>query len=646
MRRLWLTAVLGTLALAAFHGCKKQSALEGTALLVNTTLSGVPADQLRFTGFDTADDGGVFGPALRPDPPGTVPSTSTERVLLKDSLATHTIDVWVEAMHQGSPVGAGHNTVTVVLGMETKVDVAIEAMIADAGCDGCRTSTGFCETSISLSACGKNGEQCSDCTGHADSCTDGVCKCGSNAECLASGADSCVGGQCKSSCAGCIVVSSGACVTASVNECGAPGAACVACNAAAMTSDTCGADGMCHCGQGPQCTPIVGGNFCNNGVCQCGTQPSCGQGTECRNGSCVCTPDSCPNGCCVGTSCVTGDSANACGRGGGACLDCGGTACDGGVCAMALCNASNCASGCCSGASCFGGNSGASCGIGGNACTQCGLNEICDGGTCVSSCNASSCDGGCCDRNGACQPGNDPSMCGIGGVGCNNCGTNACTLGVCTGGGCGPANCVGCCDGGTCITAIDSSACGLGGNACLDCGTNPCANGACVTCSAANCDGGCCSGGVCQPGTVVNACGTGGATCQSCGGGNSCDAGVCVVACNANSCGMGCCDSTGMCQQRSLATCGSSGSACMACDPKVANGCAAQGCRCGTQSQCAPGNICNSDGGCACDPTTCMGCCGNNGLCQPGTAKNACGVMGNACVNCMGNMKCDGGSCS
>jgi hypothetical protein len=60
-------------------------------------------------------------------------------------------------------------------------------------------------------------------------------------------------------------------------------------------------------------------------------------GTECQNGSCVCTAASCPNGCCMGNTCQTSNDQH-CGTGGAACVSCpSGTTCGNGVCDF-VCN--------------------------------------------------------------------------------------------------------------------------------------------------------------------------------------------------------------------------------------------------------------------------------------------------------------------
>lgn len=54
----------------------------------------------------------------------------------------------------------------------------------------------------------------------------------------------------------------------------------------------------------------------------CEGPADCLAGQACVNGACVCTPDSCAQGCCSGTQCVATPGATACGTGGAACHSC------------------------------------------------------------------------------------------------------------------------------------------------------------------------------------------------------------------------------------------------------------------------------------------------------------------------------------
>lgn len=83
-----------------------------------------------------------------------------------------------------------------------------------------------------------------------------------------------------------------------------------------------------------------------------------------------------------------------------------------------------------------------------------------------------------------------------------------------------------------------------------------------------------------------------------------------------------------------------------------------QGDECGAQGQ-----VCQSDGTCRCDATSCapcaacqadgrcgapcegVGCCDAAGVCQPGTTDAACGTQGGECATCTGFARCQGGAC-
>ena len=111
----------------------------------------------------------------------------------------------------------------------------------------------------------------------------------------------------------------------------------------------------------------------------CGACSSpCGAGQACSAGLCVCTPASCPNGCCNGTNCLSGDSATSCGRAGNACDACPGVeACSDGVCQGC---SSTCTAGCCSGSTCLTSGSNSRCGDSGAPCQVCTGAATCGGG--------------------------------------------------------------------------------------------------------------------------------------------------------------------------------------------------------------------------------------------------------------------------
>src|SRR5580698_6199331 len=80
----------------------------------------------------------------------------------------------------------------------------------------------------------------------------------------------------------------------------------------------CGPNGLCPDGYSCQAD-----NKCYKSGGPSGCLPSCAAGLACQNGSCVCSPGSCPEGCCAGGSCVQAVTANDCGQGGEACQACG-----------------------------------------------------------------------------------------------------------------------------------------------------------------------------------------------------------------------------------------------------------------------------------------------------------------------------------
>lgn len=400
-------------------------------------------------------------------------------------------------------------------------------------------------------------------------------------------------------CQGCVGPAGDCVTTPTAQACGKNGAACVSCDP--VMANACSSAGACACGARAPCSAALGADRCENGECRCGTAPACAAGQECVAQTCQCTPTSCPGGCCQANTCVTAPSSSACGTGGRACLDCGGSACNGGLCAMSACNPTTCPTGCCLGAACITSQTNVACGTGAVACESCGAGT-CDAGACVGGCSPATCPGGCC-AGGACQPGTAPGACGTGGVACLSC-PGACVGQKCEG-GCGPATC----------------------------------------------PLGCCQGGACQPGTLDSACGRGGEACSACMGGSSCgfadggtpDGSVCVVtsSCNASNCPTGCCDGV-TCQPSSKATCGSAGSTCRAC-ASTADGCLPTGqCGCGSGPACGPGQRC--DGGlCECDPATCAGCC-DGATCRSGTSRTKCGTDGGACSAC-GSLQCRMGVC-
>ena len=275
--------------------------------------------------------------------------------------------------------------------------------------------------------------------------------------------------------------------------------------------------GCCERGQicdafGHCCTQVLG---CRPGLCgrhydncqyqdvNCG---DCAPGQTCANGTCVCTAESCPNGCCLGAACRPGNTRDACGAPGGACQVCAsGQPCIAGVC---RCTSNSCPSGCCDVDTCRSGDTDQFCGTRGQGCRTCGGRDTCGGGGVTGAC-------GCTGktRQEACAG----KTCGFVSDGCYftfNCGDCApgqtCDNGTCT--------CSGCAPGQTCV------------------------NGACA-CTAESCPNGCCLGADCQVGTAADACGAPGGACQVCAGGQVCHHRRCCTpkspaeACGTQSCG-------------------------------------------------------------------------------------------------------------
>ncbi|MBL8921885.1 MAG: hypothetical protein JNJ54_23745 [Myxococcaceae bacterium] len=519
MRRSFLLTLLAL-------SCRDPATLVGTAVVVTVDSSDVRVEQLRYSAW-ILDAGSVLEPTTRPaTPAGLLATSTTVRVLLKDSLGGQTLEVHVDGLVDGGVAGDGHGEVRVDKGFERPL--VVKLLPPTPMCQGCIGPQGDCVSEVGPQACGKGG------------------------------------------------------------------AACVVCDS--VMADGCSASGACGCGDGPPCSAALGADRCEGGKCRCGAGAVCTAGQECLAQTCQCTPTSCAGGCCQGNMCVTAPTSSACGTGGRACLDCGGSACSAGQCAMSACNQTTCPTGCCIGSSCVTAQTNLACGKGGIACESCGAGS-CDGGVCSGSCSPATCPNGCC-QGGVCLAGTTGAACGTGGAACNTC-PGACTNQRCES-SCGPATC----------------------------------------------PQGCCQAGSCRAGDVVGACGTGGASCVACGGGTSCsDAGVCVVSstCNAMSCTNGCCDGT-TCQAPPTDTaCGLNGTRCVACVGTLSDRCLINGtCGCGAGPACVPGQVCDG-GACQCDPATCGGCC-DGAVCASGTARPKCGRDGGVCVACA-SLQCRMGVC-
>jgi hypothetical protein len=143
----------------------------------------------------------------------------------------------------------------------------------------------------------------------------------------------------------------------------------------------------------------------------------------------------------------------------------------------------------------------------------------------------------------------------------------------------------------------------------------------------------------CDP-TVADGCDAITGTCRCgpnvhCSAGTACTSGACH--CNELSCPNGCCAGDSCVSPPTTASCGRTGVTCVACDPATADTCSPSGtCQCGSGPPCGSGLRCAS-GTCVCDPISCpAGCCGVDGVCQPGTSAASCGTAGTACQQCQG----------
>ncbi|MFM9107220.1 MAG: NHL repeat-containing protein [Chloroflexota bacterium] len=436
----------------------------------------------------------------------------------------------------------------------------------------------------------------------------------------------------------------GQCVTPSAAACGKRGKRCVPCK-----SDQRCIAGECRCpgclDKDGRCRKSGSNDACGKDGVAC---QKCGSGLRCidlgKKEACLpCSERTCPNGCCSKSGeCLGGDSDGACGRGGGACTECGrGKSCLDGACVA-------CA-GCYDGDKCVSGGNVRRCGRAGALCRSCKAGEECVNGVCAS------CAG--CILNNVCEPGTTSSICGKAGGACVACRAGE----TCVDGACVP--CAGCIDGsGVCRRGIERERCGAGGEACTACPQGRvCAGARCVLCP------GCLQAGVCEPGTANNRCGANASACTSCENGQRCVDRACV--CDAVSCPNGCCDGNRSRSGSSDTACGTGGVACALCAtdyscqnktcqvtpgacPGCTSGCCDNGtCRTGnTNANCGKnGEVCSSCTGTkTCESgscTTCAGCL-DNGTCKAGSATEACGTNGGTCSTCATGESCSSGACS
>lgn len=250
-------------ALLLVSGCRDPARASGTALYVTTEFD--PTQLLTQVRVSGAVEGGqAFGPQVLPEQPERLLySGETLRVLLGDVPNGTEAKVSVEGLRDGTVVARGEGVAGIRDGYEVDVSVRLEPVTPEPP-DG----------------------------GEPD------------------GGTFCVG------CDGCCV--QGQCTTRTFQTCGTGGVACVTCDA--VRANACDSRGVCVCGNNPACTGL-GVDRCANGQCKCGTGPACGAGQECVDGACRCTTNSC-SGCCSNNQCVAGNTQNACGKSGQACVKC------------------------------------------------------------------------------------------------------------------------------------------------------------------------------------------------------------------------------------------------------------------------------------------------------------------------------------
>lgn len=139
---------------------------------------------------------------------------------------------------------------------------------------------------------------------------------------------------------------------------------------------------------------------------------------------------------------------------------------DGGA-IVVTCTKQNCA-GCCRDDLCLVGTDKNACGKGGGSCETCSGTATCEASACKVPCGPETC-AGCCENN-VCNDGTTKDVCGKGGKACTKCGASfVCTDQSCVDASC-KATCAGCCSGSTCLGGTSATACGKTGNACVDCG--------------------------------------------------------------------------------------------------------------------------------------------------------------------------------
>jgi len=173
--------------------------------------------------------------------------------------------------------------------------------------------------------CGTGGLPCSDCAYWSLECVSQACACTAKhcQGCCEHDPPLCRGGD-------------------DDGKCGAGGQDCVDCTADGLDC----VDKTCECG-GKNCAGCCDGSSCYGGddpqFCGSGGEKcaACDPDQECKDGACVCTAESCPDGCCHqgNQSCVAPPNPSYCGLGGAPCVDCAETLdpdaiCEAGACAL------------------------------------------------------------------------------------------------------------------------------------------------------------------------------------------------------------------------------------------------------------------------------------------------------------------------
>jgi hypothetical protein len=576
-----------------------------------------------FTGADLGGDSAVFAGALFCDttmPDGSVNdrdcgrATSCCRSLAEPAPACQTA---ADCAAQGCRTKACTNGQCVysILADGPDPDGACGSEVSGHCCEGACCNPGATECNPEGLCCAPNcaGRECGP-----DGCGNGTCgSCPSGATCNTQT------GQCVSSC-GPQSCPTGCC---QAGDC-EPGDSGQACGTGGAPCAKCGAGSRCqnqHC----TCVPDCDNKDCGPDGCggSCGT---CSSGQVCDedDGECICTGQTCPNGCCTNGSgkpgsCLPGTTIQACGTGGEECETCDA---DDGVCV-------------------------------GGQCVECGDNEgdLCP---CTGQTICDLADSAICFQRPPRNPQDDPPAC--------FCLVSLTGESVCAGTLQSPpvncrsdADCQGYAPGGACIAASPNAGfCPTNSNFCAA----PC-------CSPQSCPNGCCTGITgCRPGNEFEFCGTGGELCFSCVGNQVCRNGQCT------NCDPDCvCDAT-----RDFCVSGGPNVQCQGADgadpcfctttvednpfcygviqpgppSNCTNDAQCQGFAAGAAcipaapggSECpTAGNFCAAP---CCTPLTCPNGCCFGGICVPGNTDEACGGGGVQCAACPGECSaCQNGSC-